>query len=190
MNVILDAARTRPVIDHVRAATSEAHRRLEDSLDIVTRLADPQSRRGMIRRYAALHIPADAALAAELDSVDGLDFRDRSRAPLLREFTQMTSLPAFPRPASRAEALGLLYVLEGSTLGGRLILRALAERGVDDATLAFLDPYGAMTGARWRAFLTVLDRETRDDQGHIDDATRGAVRGFAHAEHVLCGSMP
>jgi heme oxygenase len=90
-------------------------------------------------------------------------------------------------PASRAEALGALYVLEGSTLGGRMILRALADRGVATAELAFLDPYGLETAGRWRDLMEILGREIRGESD-LAAASRGAVRTFAHAHHILCGT--
>jgi hypothetical protein len=62
-----------------------------------------------------------------------LEFFDRSRAPFLANHVGKAPLPEFPLPASRAEALGMLYVLEGSTLGGHLILRTLAALRVDVA---------------------------------------------------------
>ena len=80
----------------------------------------------------------------------------------------------------------MLYVLEGSTLGGRFITGALAARGVTDPDLAFLDPYRDQTGVRWRGFLAVLVREVRDN-GLIAEACRGAMRAFDHAETILCG---
>lgn len=52
--------------------------------------------------------------------------------------------------SNRAEALGFLYVIEGSTLGGRLILRELAAGGAEITGLSFLDPFGA-EGALERA---------------------------------------
>ena len=81
----------------------------------------------------------------------------------------------------------MMYVLEGSTLGGRMILRELSLRGVSDARLAFLDPYGSETGSFWRAFLHVLGRETGEDDIAVQAACRGGVDAFAHAERVLCG---
>lgn len=173
-----------PVVDRLRSATSELHRRIEASLDIVARLSNSAVRPRLIRKYAALHIPADASLGPYLADVQGLDFRCRSRAPLLLRFAGKAALPTFPLPASRGEALGMLYVLEGSTLGGRLILRMLAARGVEDPDLAFLDPYGAETGRRWRSFLLVLSREI-DDEDEIAEACRGARSGFCHAERLL-----
>lgn len=171
----------------MRAATREQHARLDAGLDAVAQLADPKRRPGLCVRYAALHIPADTILGPWLSDVPGLDLASRSRAPLLAKFAGGRALPAFPVPASRAEALGMLYVLEGSTLGGRFIAGALAARGVTDPDLAFLDPYGSATGARWRAFLTVLAREVGADERLVADACRGAVRAFDHAERVLCG---
>ncbi len=172
----------------MRRATAGIHQRLEQELDAVAQFADPLRRSGLVCRYAAFHIPADDALGAQLDGVASLDFSNRSRTPLLAKFTGEHPLPDFPAPADRAEALGMLYVLEGSTLGGRFILRALAERNVADPDLAFLDPYGSETGARWRDFLDVLARETGDDAALIDSACRGAIRAFRHAARVLCGA--
>lgn len=170
----------------MRAATDAIHRRLEARVDVVERLADPALRPDLMRRYAALHVPADKALGPHLARLPGLDFSARSRSPLLARFSGEAAPPAFPVPATRAEALGILYVLEGSTLGGRIILRALAARGVDDPDLAFLDPYGSETGARWRGFLAVLARETDEDEERITQACRGARAGFLHAEQLLC----
>jgi heme oxygenase len=170
-----------PVIDCLRSATDALHQRIETSLDIV---ADSAVRRRLIEQYAGLHIPADASLGPYLADVHGLDFRGRSRARFLLKFAGTTTPPAFPIPANRAEALGMLYVLEGSTLGGRLILRMLAARGIEDPDLAFLDPYGAETGRRWRSFLSVLSREI-DDEEQIGAACRGARSGFQHAERLL-----
>ncbi len=81
-----------------------------------------------------------------------LDFANRSRTGLLAAFAGHRPLPDFPAPTGQAEALGMLYVLEGSTLGGRFITGALAARGVIDPGLAFLDPYRDQTGVRWRSF--------------------------------------
>lgn len=175
-----------PTLERIRAATAHLHERLDQRLDAVRRLADPDEREAMIGRYAAFYLPADAALAPFLMGVPGLDFAARSRASSFGPEARSGALPAFPSPASRAEALGMLYVLEGSTLGGRMIARALDARGISDPRLRFLDPYGPETGTRWRGFLQVLEGEV-GDEAQKEDACRGGVTGFLHAERVLCG---
>lgn len=65
-------------------------------------------------------------------------------------------LPALP---TFAHALGALYVLEGSRLGGRIILRALEERigpQISGATRFFGDR-GTAVGQTWLTFKTALD---------------------------------
>ena len=81
----------------------------------------------------------------------------------------------------------MLYVLEGSTLGGRFILQTLIGLKVDVSELTFLDPYGADAGSLWCSFLLVLERETMGDNARAD-ACRGSLAAFAHAERVLCGA--
>lgn len=172
-------------LEAVRAATRDLHQDLE-RLDAVAHLSDPVRYSILMQRFAALHIPAEAALAPHLVQVEDLDFAGRSRSALLKDHAGAAPFPAFPTPSARAEALGMFYVLEGSTLGGRVILRTLAERGMTGPDLAFFDPYGSETGARWRAFLAILAREVQDDDA-IAAACAGAVRAFHHAIRILCG---
>jgi heme oxygenase (biliverdin-IX-beta and delta-forming) len=174
------------IVIQLRSATEELHRRIETKLGIIDRFSDPARRPELIRRYASLHIPADGALQPFLGDVEGLHFAERTRTRLLAPFVGESSLPAFPAPAGRAAALGMLYVLEGATLGGRLIIRTLTNRGVDDPSLAFLDPYGAQTGSRWRSFLSVLSREIDDDLLLTAECCQGARSAFLHSERVLC----
>jgi heme oxygenase len=176
----------RSALGYMREATHDLHQQLEERLDVIAQLSDPSRRATLIERYAALYLPSDDALMPWLKEIADLDHGSRSRTPLLARFAGEQVLPPFPVPLNEAEALGMLYVLEGSTLGGRFILRALAERGIEDPDLTFLDPYGAETGARWRAFLAVLARETEGDAARINYACLGAVRAFQHAECVLC----
>ena len=98
---------------------------------------------------------------------------------------QPAAAPEAPPPVgSLGEALGLLYVLEGSTLGGKVIRRQVEASGGDMAGLTFLDPYGAQAGERWRSFLAVLDRAAGAEP---EGAVAGARAGFRHAELRLCG---
>ena len=86
--------------------------------------------------------------------------------------------------ASRAEALGFHYVMAGSALGGRVMLRELERDGVDTAGLGFLDPHGPRTGEVWRRLLDVLERELTEPNT-LAQALAGARKGFAFARACL-----
>ncbi|WP_291365527.1 biliverdin-producing heme oxygenase [Acetobacter sp. UBA5411] len=84
------------------------------------------------------------------------------------------SLLEWPAPDSPAATLGTLYVLEGSTLGARFLVRQAASHG-------FTDQYGArhlnaqadnLSG--WQAFVERLERYPGDPT----DAENTAIRTF------------
>ena len=79
-----------------------------------------------------------------------------------------------------AEALGCAYVLEGSTLGGQLILRHLTRHFGPDARVGnftFFRAYGDQVGPMWRAFGEALTRASeRAASGTFDAAVVQGAR--------------
>lgn len=182
-----DETAGQPAIARLREATRDLHQRLDARLDAVAQLRDPARRGALVERYAALHLPAEDRLEPFLGGMPELEFAARSRAR--RPQGAAEAAADFPAPGTWAEALGMFYVLEGSLLGGRYILRGVSDAGGAVEGLDFLDPYGGEVGQRWRSFLGVLERLLSDEE-RIAAACTGACRAFRHAERVLCGSAP
>lgn len=180
------------VLSRLRAETRAAHEALEADFDIFSHLASDAGRRRLARRFHGLHAGAEAVLAPWLAALPGLDYEARRRRPVLdrdlAHFGEPTPAPCpLAAPTSRAEALGLLYVLEGSTLGGQVIRKRLLARGHGLDGVSFLDPYGADTGPRWKGFLAVLNRECPPDRPDTGEAAaRGGVAGFKAFRDWLC----
>ncbi|QYF86200.1 biliverdin-producing heme oxygenase [Brevundimonas sp. PAMC22021] len=184
-----------PVLHALRAATGPAHDALETQARIEPRLADRRTRGALVADFHRFHAGLEAAahpLIADLDE----GFRVRSRAEGiahdLRDLGVLTPpmRPMTP-PASVGEALGRVYVAEGSMLGGRIIRRRLAAQGIDLTGLAFLDPWGDDTGARWRGFIAAMERACATGAADMDAVVRGGLHGFAFAERALadrCGT--
>jgi len=175
----------------LRDATQADHQRLESRMDILARIATPDGRRALVERFYRLHAEAEAALAPWLHDLPGLNFQARRRSSRLEQ--DLAALDGrIPETSGAAlivsgvgEALGRMYVLEGSTLGGRVIRRSVEARGDGMAGLSFLDPYGDQAGERWRAFLAVIDGEARSP-ADTEAMVGGALAGFRHAEQRLC----
>ncbi|MCC7266862.1 MAG: biliverdin-producing heme oxygenase [Caulobacteraceae bacterium] len=176
----------------LRAATKEAHSRLERRLDIFSHLKAPTTRAGLVARFEAMHASADRSLAPWLGDMPGLDYAGRRRdAHFRRDLATLPNVAAAPPPAPPSlrdapEALGLFYVLESSTLGGHVIRKRLAGSGVGAEGLSFLDPYETQSGERWGAFIKVLDRESAAP-GASEAMVAGAIAGFAWVAAALCG---
>jgi heme oxygenase len=177
----------RPALSHLRLATGELHRRLEDRFDAVTALGDPDRRPQIVARYQRLYSGAFRTLMPWLSCIAGLEMARRAGMRWPDGLVVKEAGSPFPEPADTHEALGLLYVIEGSTLGGRLILKALARKGIIDPSLSFLDPYGNDSARMWRAVLTVIEHEGQKGPAELESICRGGVRGFTHAENTLCG---
>jgi len=85
-------------------------------------------------------------------------------------------LPPYPVIDTPSKLMGYLYVKQGSTLGGQLITKHLAETlglvaGIDNV---FFAGYGKDNGVRWKEFLAALNTRTTD----IDEALAQAVATF------------
>ena len=83
-------------------------------------------------------------------------------------------------PPTFAHALGALYVLEGSTLGGQVILRDVQARIGPQITGAtrFFGGRGTAVGPTWQTFKIVLDAFGRERPDLATDVISGAEDVF------------
>jgi len=81
---------------------------------------------------------------------------------------------------SPAAAMGSLYVIEGSALGGQVLTpRLLAAHGLTpERGAAYFNGFGARTGAMWREFRQFADARAGQDAASRSAACRAAVQTF------------
>ncbi len=138
-----------------------------------------------LQMYHRLFAQLEPALAAQADGACG-DFVPLARAPLLLSDLRRlgafaeTNVPPMPPLPGFAQALGVRYVLEGSALGGQVILAALTARlGADIAgATSFFAGDGREAMAGWRAFKTSLDRYGAAHPDAHEDVVAGAALCF------------
>lgn len=174
------------MIDLLRARTGTYHQGLDSDLHIRERLSGVNTRGPLIAGYNTFYSECEAVLMPHLWDMSDLTFASRFRSrkiPVCAGSRSVNSL--FPAVGTKTEALGAMYVLEGSTLGGKIILKALRSQGVATDELHFLDPYGKDAGALWRTFLHVLERETAPDQTAMNECVSGAIKAFVFAATCL-----
>lgn len=142
----------------LRQATQAAHRRLDQHPLLASLLAANIDQRGYGNALAALHgvfSAAEQLLARQETS----DFPLHPRTPALEaDLADLGRLPpAFTGTLPTAEIagarIGLLYVLEGSALGGQMLARHLRAALGPACPLRFFAGQGATQAAsRWAAF--------------------------------------
>jgi heme oxygenase len=181
------AAHPRPALrQRLRDATADAHAALDDHfrrLDL-RRRADYGH---MLRASAAALLPLEAVLAESGVRRVLADWplrarRDAILADIGRIGGQVHSLPS-PGPLSRYGVLGTLYVLEGSRLGAKVLLRTVESS--PDPVVAGATTYLSHGAGRrfWPSFLAVLGREVPRpaEEAEAIAAARQAFDLFARA---------
>jgi heme oxygenase len=110
--------------------------------------------------------------------------RKRSRRAFLQRDLQVlglaggTRLDPMPLFATPGAAWGSVYVMEGSTLGGQVITRSLADAGLrPDRGAAYFHGWGPATGAMWKEVRTLLDQQLAEPQT-LAQACEGACATF------------
>ncbi len=177
---------------YLRAATRPAHDRLEGTLGLLDEHLDLGAYTQALGRFYGFWRGWEPRVAALLD--DEAFLQPRRRLHLLAADLAVVgcsphavaALPRCPPPVLRdaAEAFGSVYVMEGSTLGGRIMERNVTRcLGLDQRSgCSYFAGYGAETGAMWRSFLARLDAMPAVDAPRI---AAGASATFECLERWL-----
>jgi heme oxygenase len=112
--------------------------------------------------------PKYDAIEADLNHLAGNGVQIQAASPL--------QMPAMPNDAF---AWGMAYVIEGSTLGGRVILKHITPKlGVTEELGArFFAGYGAGTGPMWKSFLEAMTSYALTHHAG-EQIIHGALAGF------------
>lgn len=150
-----------------------------------------------MQAYYGFYLPLESALLDSGSIPVDFDLAPRLKAQTLLNDLQALGLTAetiarlplcqsLPVIDSSATCLGVLYVLEGATLGGQILRREIASRlrlNADNGA-AFLDIYGAATGRRWRDFIEYLGSRSLD-AGEREAVVAAAQTTFSCFERWL-----
>ncbi|MFW8634829.1 biliverdin-producing heme oxygenase [Cribrihabitans pelagius] len=160
----------------LRSGTRDRHEALDR---LVSRwdLGSPGGYRDFLHMQAAALLPLEAWLEDRGAEALPPDWPQRRRSQALRADLAALALPV-PRPAEvaiapcRAAVAGVLYVLEGSRLGGRLLHRQV-EAGAGKMPQSFLEHGNGQP--LWQGFLSWLKAQNLPSEEHR--AAISAARG-------------
>jgi len=183
--------------EHLRLVTRDAHLRLEAEVDFDGRLTSLEVYRSFLESFFRFVRPVEAVLDALDLKTLSIDYSSRRKTSWIEtdlrdlghtseSLAQLQSFEELPELTEPVEALGAMYVLEGSSLGRQVMLTKLAERLNirPDWAGHFFSGYGKQTGAMWQSFVAVLNEvgKTPRDARHIEAA---ALATFAAFEKCL-----
>ncbi|MBB5640738.1 biliverdin-producing heme oxygenase [Cryobacterium roopkundense] len=175
----------------LRDETSDLHHAVELRMGLPESVRSRGDYSRLLARLFAVHSAIETRLDAPSWSEEwraiGLELVDHQRASLLRDDLHNLGVSQIPPPALAPElttfgqALGCLYVVEGSAVGGRVLAPAI-QTILGRVPTAFLDGETRGHPHPWQATLTAL-RRFEDGHGDGDDVILGAritFRMFGH----------
>jgi heme oxygenase (biliverdin-IX-beta and delta-forming) len=172
----------------LRSATRAQHEALEDRLGLLDDNIDRVVVISVLRMFATVYAELEAQIdvVMETSTLNGeLQWSRRRKSALLTK--DLTFFDVQPKQVvvpvvvkGEASMLGCMYVMEGATLGARIIKPHLHERlGVDEG-LSFFDAYGDDGPAMWKQFRGVLSA--------LEDI-ESAIAGASSTFDVFLGSI-
>ena len=171
------------ILDRLRDATAQAHRDIEATVDLPSRMHSLDRYRELLACFHGFYTSWEPRVIAALGATYETKrcklelLKQDLRALGLRDdvIDRLPTCPHLPPLRTLTQALGSMYVLEGATLGGRIIAKMAQQRlGLSAAHgCSYFHGYGAETDPMWRAFGALLLAHAADaDEPAMIDAAR------------------
>ncbi len=155
----------------LRAATHDLHMNLERQLDLLNPNQDLSVYRKLLAAFYGFYVAIEARLAHAVEHEPwSSEILLRRKSSALRtdlvalgmsdnEIDQLPTALSLPEVRGLADVLGIMYVLEGSSLGGAILAKHFHSRlGLTRTNGAsFFNFYGENLQNNWRQFLVWLE---------------------------------
>jgi heme oxygenase len=184
----LNSSIAQDFLSKLKIQTALSHKRLEE-LPISSYILSPDMKMDDYEHYLRLmydvHSSVEEKIFPLLSAIVD-DLKDREKKHLIVEdLLYLNYAKPVARPLFNTQnitipfALGILYVVEGSSLGGRFILKNLEtiDGLTDGKGVSYFAGYENKTGSYWKTFLNLLGTYERDHNVE-NEIIEGAVYAF------------
>ena len=148
----------------IKEATRIPHQQVEKKVVLrIKAIRNETDYADLLKYFYAYFNAVEQAVAPYITAQLLPDIRDRRNASYIKADIEalgasVDELPDSLTPAINnvAQAIGALYVLEGSIMGGPYIVQMLQKSGLSKG-FSFFSGYGEASGQKWAAFTHVLN---------------------------------
>lgn len=179
---------TEDLPSRLRRETADLHSAVETATGLPQSVRSRSGYLSLLERLLGFHQAAELRLADARWAGDwanlGVEPGRHRRAYLIEndlaamQATRQSPLSALPDIDDFPSALGCLYVVEGSSLGGRVIGPAIRS-AVGEVPTSFFESAGRGHPSPWRSVTDALRRfGDRDEWGAVIEGARSTFRAF------------
>lgn len=189
------------ILSRLRLETRDEHNSVEQVLDLISPSLTIDGYRQRLTQFYGFYAPLEEILKDFIKrqpqkadkynmspcAREAMTMRLNKTALLQRDLrylgAEIENLPlcrSLPSTETQAEVLGCVYVMEGATLGGRLITQHVRTTlGITPTTGgSFFDGYGDETGVMWQGMRQMLVKSASDTDTE-DTLVASAIATFA-----------
>jgi len=172
---------------NIKEATKPAHQQLEKI--VVLRLKSIRSNADyadLLKHFYAYFSTLEKGFAPFMTAAVLPDYAERRHAAFLKADIEalgfdVNELPVATAPAitNVLQALGAMYVMEGSIMGGSIIVQMLAKGGITNG-VSFFSGYGQRTGEVWGKFVGAMNAQAHsaDEEAIAIETANETFRRF------------
>ena len=186
-------------LEHLRSKTAPMHKALEEvpvSKHIMSPDLNPERYKAYLQKVHCLHRDIEQTVFPIVSEFIE-DVNARIKTPAIeKDLHNMgtsaenceVSLTDSKFSQSPAFCMGMMYVSEGSTLGGMYIVKNVSATLGDKASNAvnFLTVYGSTTGSKWKQFLADLEKfQSSCNSEEKEQIISGAIYGFERTYQIF-----
>lgn len=186
------------ILEALRAATAEKHQELDYAMTpVIKKATDTESYTKVLEMFYGSFKPVYTAIrewigAEEVPDIDSRFSLQNLEKDLVHYGIDPSSIQLMENPPvinTKGAAMGALYVLEGSSLGGVYLAKMLKDQlGIDETDgLAFFAGYGKETKAKWTSFIQSLENFAADCNCDLQ-ITEAAADTFDSIKLYLTGT--
>lgn len=154
----------------IKEATKEAHLNLEKKVvQKMKAIRSDADYADFLKHFYAYFNQVEKAIAPYITAELLPDHTMRRNSSYLKQDIEELGLTVDELPAATApevtntlQALGALYVMEGSVMGGPIIVKMLEKFGITKG-VSFFSGYGEATGQMWGKFVAVLNAQANNN---------------------------
>ncbi|GEM63831.1 heme oxygenase [Sphingobacterium faecium NBRC 15299] len=172
----------------IKEATKNGHQELEKNVIFKLKAIENNlDYADVLKYFYAYFKAAEAHIEAALPSSLAPYFATRRNASHIEKDIvdlggKLDNLPevASPDIENKNQAIGALYVLEGSIMGGPHIVKMLQHRGITTG-FNFFNGYGDKSQDKWAEFTAIINQEVADeDHQQAIDAALATFAAFTN----------
>lgn len=155
---------------NIKESTRVAHQQLEKKVVLQLKaIRSKEDYANLLKCFYAYFHAVERQIAAFITPAVLPDYDQRRNSSFLKQDIEALGystdhLPPATAPAipNVLAALGALYVMEGSIMGGGIIVQMLAKGGIEEG-ISFFSGYGEATGRMWGIFVGVMDQHATSE---------------------------